>query len=183
MSTLTAFILGLVVGWVVEWVIDWLYWRRQRASLVRDLDQANAESRRLRADNNDLESHYATQRQELIRSQEEVASLKAEKEALQAQAAKLTPVEATRTETIDVTPQPAAAAVSFERDDLEAIVGIGPVIARKLNEAGIYTFSDLGRLTADDLREKVGAMISRLANEDDILRQARQLDDQKNHQE
>lgn len=221
MSTLTAFIIGLVVGWIVEWVIDWLYWRRQRAKLAHDLDEANALVRRLRSDNNDLDGHYATQRQEINRLQAEVASLKAEKATFQAQAAQPTvvepvvppvetamaetietesqaakptveeppvaPVETVRTETIETVPQAAAApqagdAPSTERDDLEVIVGIGPVIARKLNQAGIYTFDELGRLTADELRAKVGDIISRLADEDDILRQARQLAAQKNQQ-
>ena len=244
MSTLTAFIIGLVVGWIIEWIIDWLYWRRQRTALAHDLEQSKAEALRLRSDNNDLDNHYAAQRQELNRLQAEVASLKAEKETLQTQAAKPTmveplvapvetaraetietqsqaekpavveplapPVETVRTETIEPSPQSpaepqaepvdtvrtemiepthqvapepqAGASAPFERDDLEVIVGIGPVIARKLNQSGIYTFSELGRLTADELRAKVGDIISRLADEDDILRQARQLAAQKNQQ-
>jgi predicted flap endonuclease-1-like 5' DNA nuclease len=60
-------------------------------------------------------------------------------------------------------------------DDLEVIVGIGPVIARTLNNAGIFTFADLGSLTAKDLREIVGVRIERLADEEKILSQARQL--------
>lgn len=36
-------------------------------------------------------------------------------------------------------------------DDLTAIVGIGPVIAKKLNDIGIYTFKQLSQLTANDI--------------------------------
>lgn len=60
-------------------------------------------------------------------------------------------------------------------DDLEAIVGIGPVIARMLNQEGIFTFAELAALSADDLRRIVGDRIQQLADEDKILRQARQL--------
>jgi predicted flap endonuclease-1-like 5' DNA nuclease len=60
-------------------------------------------------------------------------------------------------------------------DDLEVILGIGPVIARTLNEACIFTFTDLAELTAEELRAIVGERIQRLADEDDILAQAREL--------
>lgn len=60
-------------------------------------------------------------------------------------------------------------------DDLEVIVGIGPVIARTLNNAGIFTFKELAALSAKDLREIVGERIQRLADEDKILSEARQL--------
>jgi len=66
------------------------------------------------------------------------------------------------------------------KDDLEAIDGIGPVIAGQLNEASIFTFEQLGALDADRLREIVGDLVQRLADEDDILAQARELAKKKN---
>lgn len=65
-------------------------------------------------------------------------------------------------------------------DDLEVIVGIGPVIARTLNNAGVFTFADLAALGVDELREIVGDRIQRLANEEDIIVQARQLAERQN---
>jgi len=65
-------------------------------------------------------------------------------------------------------------------DDLEIIVGIGPVIAGILNNAGIFTFLELSTLTAEELREIVGERIQRLANEEQILSQARQLAEEQN---
>jgi len=59
-------------------------------------------------------------------------------------------------------------------DDLELIKGIGPVIAKLLNEAGVFTFRQLAELTPDKLREVVGNKIQRLADEEDILAQARE---------
>jgi predicted flap endonuclease-1-like 5' DNA nuclease len=49
------------------------------------------------------------------------------------------------------------------------------VIERKLNEAGIYSFEQLGSLEAEDLRRILGKTIQRLADEDALLRQAREL--------
>jgi predicted flap endonuclease-1-like 5' DNA nuclease len=60
-------------------------------------------------------------------------------------------------------------------DDLVVIKGIGPVIARKLNAAGIYTFRQLAALTPVQLREIVGDVIQRLADEDEIINQAKEL--------
>ena len=60
-------------------------------------------------------------------------------------------------------------------DDLKVINGIGAVIERKLNDAGIYTFEQLGNLTSADLRRILGSAIERLANEVSLLQQARDL--------
>jgi large subunit ribosomal protein L21 len=72
-------------------------------------------------------------------------------------------------------PKPVAPAAPSPQDNLQIIKGIGPVIERKLNEAGVFTFAELGRLTAEDLRNILGKTIQRLADEDDLLRQARDL--------
>lgn len=60
-------------------------------------------------------------------------------------------------------------------DDLKVIKGIGPVIERKLNEAGVYTFEQLGNLTVSGLRRILGNTIERLSDEEALLRQARDL--------
>ena len=60
-------------------------------------------------------------------------------------------------------------------DDLKVIKGIGPVIERKLNEAGIYTFEQLGNLTVSQLRRILGNAIERLSDEEALLQQARDL--------
>lgn len=43
-----------------------------------------------------------------------------------------------------------------QKDKLERISGIGPVFARRLNEAGIFSFAELAALTPDELRERMG---------------------------
>ncbi|NPA92022.1 MAG: hypothetical protein GXO55_11365 [Chloroflexi bacterium] len=60
-------------------------------------------------------------------------------------------------------------------DDLQLIKGIGPVISKKLNDAGITTFAQLAELTVAQLEEIIGEEIKRLADEEEILRQAREL--------
>jgi len=60
-------------------------------------------------------------------------------------------------------------------DDLTVIKGIGPVIARRLNQAGIYTYEELAGLTQDEFEEALGNLLERFINEKSILRQAREL--------
>lgn len=60
------------------------------------------------------------------------------------------------------------------QDDLKVIKGIGPVIERKLNSAGIYTFDALARLSVADL-EKILGNVRRLAKEGSLIEQAAAL--------
>lgn len=60
-------------------------------------------------------------------------------------------------------------------DSLEAIKGIGPVFARRLNEAGILTFSDLARLSPEEIQAIVApGRASRMFDIEDWIVQARQ---------
>jgi predicted flap endonuclease-1-like 5' DNA nuclease len=65
-------------------------------------------------------------------------------------------------------------------DDLTAIKGIGPVISKRLNQAGIYTYEQLADLTLDEFEEALGNLLERFINERSILRQARDLADKVN---
>ena len=64
-------------------------------------------------------------------------------------------------------------------DDLIAIKGIGPVISKRLNQAGIYTYEQLAELTLDEFEDALGDLLQRFINERSILRQARELADKK----
>lgn len=64
-------------------------------------------------------------------------------------------------------------------DDLIAIKGIGPVISKRLNQAGIYKYEQLADLTLDEFEEALGDLLQRFINERSILRQARELADKK----
>ncbi len=62
-------------------------------------------------------------------------------------------------------------------DPLEKIKGIGPVIKRKLNEGGVFSFAQLAALTPQRLEEIVGDEIRRLADEEELIEQAKKLAD------
>jgi len=83
--------------------------------------------------------------------------------------------EARATRATAVVPQEPKAAGKIVPDNLQVIKGIGPVIERKLNDSGIHTFEQLGKLTTADLRNILGNVIQRLADEDSLLQQARDL--------
>jgi predicted flap endonuclease-1-like 5' DNA nuclease len=57
----------------------------------------------------------------------------------------------------EVAPEPTRAAMAPTKpatpDDLESITGIGPVTARRFNDAGITTFAQLAALTPEKLRQ------------------------------
>ena len=83
------------------------------------------------------------------------------------------PAQAVASEPLKV--EEARPAAKPARDNLQVIKGIGPVIERKLNEAGITTFEQLGNLTPADLRRILGNVIERLSDEEALLQQARDL--------
>ena len=60
-------------------------------------------------------------------------------------------------------------------DNFTVIKGIGPVISKKLNQAGIYTYEQLAELTLDEFEEALGDLLQRFINERSILRQAHEL--------
>jgi len=64
------------------------------------------------------------------------------------------------------------------KDDLKVIRGIGPAIEKKLNEAGILTFTALARLTVEELETILGST-RRLVQEGDLIAQAEKLAGQK----
>lgn len=66
-----------------------------------------------------------------------------------------------------------------DADDLKKIKGVGPVIAKRLNAAGIYKFEQIADLTLDEFEEALGDLLQRFINERAILRHARELAEQK----
>jgi predicted flap endonuclease-1-like 5' DNA nuclease len=200
MSATAAFVLGLLIGWVIEWIIDWWYWRRRLSALQTELNQTKT---RLGLAESAANSQAAVQ-DELRALQQKTAALKADNTALSQQISALSNekaaladqltacqanlrdceaartavpvIAAVETQTIPVRAVPM---VAVKPDDLEIIKGIGPVINRKLNQAGICTFEQLAALTPARLVEIVGEVIQRLADEEDIIQQAKEFAAQK----
>jgi predicted flap endonuclease-1-like 5' DNA nuclease len=63
---------------------------------------------------------------------------------------------------------------SHTADDLTVIRGIGPGMAQRLHQAGIYTFAQLAAITPDELRRALGN-VGRLAKVETWITQARDL--------
>ena len=64
-------------------------------------------------------------------------------------------------------------------DDLTEIKGIGPVIAKQLNNEGIYTYEQLAELTEDEFENALGDLLEKFFNERTILRHAHELAEKK----
>ena len=58
-------------------------------------------------------------------------------------------------------------------DRLELIKGIGPVIARKFNDAGVFTFKQLAELSPAQIEQIVGQGIKGLTDEEGLIAQAK----------
>lgn len=66
------------------------------------------------------------------------------------------------------------------QDNLQAINGIGPVFAKRLNEAGIHTFEQLSQLTPKKMEKILGTLFKRFFSEDNtIIAQANEFAKQK----
>jgi len=74
--------------------------------------------------------------------------------------------------------QPKPVQTANTKDDLKVIKGIGPAIEKKLNQAGIYTFEALARLSTEELENILGTT-KRLVQEGNLITQAKQLARQK----
>ena len=70
--------------------------------------------------------------------------------------------------------QPAPVPTEDKKDDLQSIRGIGPVIEKKLNKAGIQTYEALARLSTQELENILGNT-RRLVQEAELIKQAKKL--------
>jgi predicted flap endonuclease-1-like 5' DNA nuclease len=108
------FWLGLVAGLIIGWVIEWIIdWRFWRRDLHQSLDSERK------------------WRESLAAAQQEIADLRrqlAEQSALVA---------------VPVAPLEDPLDAVVYRDPLEQINGVGATDARRLNDAGIFTFQQL----------------------------------------
>ena len=85
-------------------------------------------------------------------------------------------VEETSTEAADLAGFEGLSAPNGEADDLKKIDGVGPVIEKKLNDLGIYHFSQIAELSKDqaDAIDNAIAFKGRIER-DDWLGQAKKL--------
>ena len=66
------------------------------------------------------------------------------------------------------------------QDNLQAINGIGPVFAKRLNEAGVHTFEQLSQLSSKDMERILGTLFKRFFSEENtIIEEAKEFAKQK----
>ncbi len=146
MKVLRVFFVGLLFGWLMRWVIDKIFLEENLRTLVNENDV-------LRQRLQTLEAPKARQERPVQRP--EPAPLPVEEMA---------PVAMT-----------GSGPIPPQRDDLKMIKGIGPKMEKKLNDAGIYTFDQMSRLTATDLQNVLGISKRVVQNSDNLLTQARKF--------
>jgi len=61
-----------------------------------------------------------------------------------------------------------------KKDDLKDIKGVGKIIERRLNNAGIFTFKCLSELTQSEI-EKIIGKVQNLSDEKAFVKQARKM--------
>jgi predicted flap endonuclease-1-like 5' DNA nuclease len=146
MKVLRVFFVGLVFGWLMRWVIDKIFLEENLRTLVNENDVLQQRIQTLEA---------PKARQERPVQRPEPAPLPVENVA---------PVAMT-----------GSGPIPPQRDDLKMIKGIGPKMEKKLNDAGIYTFDQMSRLTATDLQNVLGISKRVVQNSDNLLTQARKF--------
>lgn len=144
MNIIAVFVLGLLIGWLVEWIIDWFYWRGRIHSLAE-------ENVRLQKERPDADSEEKTT---LIQANKKLDD---ENSGLRAQIAELED---------EINRIKAAALIGhlLNKDgthNFQAIKGIGPAFAKRLNDAGIKTFELLAQQTPQDMERILGTLYKR----------------------
>jgi predicted flap endonuclease-1-like 5' DNA nuclease len=146
MKVLRVFFVGLVYGWLMRWVVDKIFLEDNLRALANE--------------------------NEILRQR--IITLETPK----AQQNRMTPrPEPTPLPVEEIEPVAAAESdpASPQRDDLKMIKGIGPILEKKLNDAGVYTFDQMSRLTSDQLQAIFGEARRNLQNNDNLLAQAKKF--------
>jgi predicted flap endonuclease-1-like 5' DNA nuclease len=148
MKVLRVFFLGLIYGWFMRWIIDQIFLNDNLRMITNENEQLKD---RLRL----LETSRPLETRPIMQT--------------------------TPTPQPDQRPAPAAAATpattrtTSRKDDLKLIKGIGPVMEKKLNAAGVNTFEGFSRLTAKELQNILGLSKRVVQSTDTLLTQAKQL--------
>ena len=143
-------LIGVVVGWLVEWAFDNLFWHRHAgrpAALLREGEGPQLQRLTAEGEVSRLQAELAENRQKLATTEHELKTAQAKlREAEQT-------IEQLRAELNPPVQAVAEPAKKERKDRLERIRGIGAVFARRLNEAGVFTFEQLAELSPDRIRE------------------------------
>ncbi len=146
MKVIRVFFVGLIYGWLLRWVIDKIFLE---------------DNLRILADEN------ALLRQRLM-------TLEARKpqEARALQRAEPAPLPVEHVEPIAASQE---GMIVPHRDDLKMIKGIGPKMEKKLNDAGVYTFDQMSRLTPEQLQNVLGISKRVVQSSENFISQAKKF--------
>jgi predicted flap endonuclease-1-like 5' DNA nuclease len=131
-SFASIFIFGLLTGWLIEWLFYNFFWKSRKSCHQRD---KTTNKRQEPAPDNTKNNDVVDQKIEASNNEQTI-----EQEVKQAEKK-----PATQKKTAKF-PKP---------DDLTKLLGIGPSMSKRLQEAGINSFKQLSELSTEELSEKL----------------------------
>ena len=159
MNVLAALVLGLLIGWLIEWFIDWFYWRARMHPLVEENSRLEKENAHLKE--NAQQEENTTLIREHKKLDEENSTLKERLAELEAEISRI------------------KIGHLLNKDgthNFQAIKGIGPAFAKRLNDSGIKTFEQLAQQTPQDMERILGTLYKRFfSKKNTILTQAKEF--------
>jgi large subunit ribosomal protein L21 len=156
MRAIRVFILGVIFGVYLKWIIDEIY-TRDHLRMIAD-------------ENTQLKDRLLLL--EGARSMPRVNPTPNPLETRPIMQTSPTPQPDQRPAPV-ATPKPARRAAS--KDDLKKIKGIGPVMEKKLNAAGVNTYEQFSRLTTQQLQNILGISKRVVQSADNLITQAKKL--------
>lgn len=155
MNILAALVLGLLIGWLLEWAIDWFYWRARMQAVIEE----NSQQVGLERMNSILEEENTTLMREHKNLDEENSTLKDRLATLEDEINRIK----------------ASALIGHLLDEkgnhnFQAIKGVGPAFAKRLNEAGVKTFEELSQQTSQDMERMLGTLYKRFFSKKNTIR-------------
>ena len=148
MNVLAALVLGLLIGWLIEWFIDWFYWRARMHPLVEENSRLEKENDHLKE--NAQQEENTTLIREHKKLDEENSTLKERLAELEAEISR-----------IKVSALIGHLLNKDGTHNFQAIKGIGPAFAKRLNDSGIKTFEQLAQQTPQDMERILGTLYKR----------------------
>ena len=147
MKVLRVFFIGLVYGWFMRWIVDKIFMDEN----LRIMTNENA---------------LLKQRIRTLESAQSSGAIRVRQ----------TTPDALPVEELERPGSSAAGlGVSPHRDDLKLIKGVGPILEKKLNDAGVYNFEQMSRLTAGELQAILGVARRNDQNTENLISQARKF--------
>lgn len=187
MTFITGLIIGLIVGWIIEWLIDWFYWRLKGQTYRKELAVCKEKATILSTQLEDTQLLHAQAEKKANKLKMELAQVQQTRQQLDEQVrgnqrlhekvveaeneiAQLknqlidydqnrNALDASLSQIADLRAKPTRIyqKVDQKPDSLIEIRGIGSSFAKRLNDAGIYTYAQLAELSPSHVREIVAA--------------------------